>query len=227
MRRLIAKRMLHSLRVSAQLTTVVEADMEAVSSARRRMNLEAAQKGGPRLGHFAFIAKAAVECLVKHPVINASIGEKDMAVTYHDVEHLAIAVDTARGLLAPVIPNANRLDVPGMASEIEKVARLARASRLNPAELQGGTFTITNTGSRGALFDTPIINQPQVAILGVGVVTPRPVVVNDADAGGSRVAIHRMVYLSLSYDHRLVDGSDAARYLLDVRAHLEGWCEDK
>jgi pyruvate dehydrogenase E2 component (dihydrolipoamide acetyltransferase) len=225
MRKLIAKRMLHSLQVSAQLTTVVEADMEAVSATRRRMNLEAAQSGGSRLGYFAFVAKAAVECLVNHPVINACIDEDDLAVTYHDDEHLAIAVDTPRGLMAPVIRNANRLDVTGIASEIEKVARLARACRLSPRELQGGTFTITNTGSRGALFDTPIINQPQVAILGVGAVTPRPVVVHDGDQDGVRIGIHPMVYLSLSYDHRLIDGSDAAGYLVDVRARLEGWDE--
>lgn len=227
LRRVVAARMLHSQQVSAQLTTVVEADMQSASDLRKDWNSTLVRGGHKKVGYFPIIAKAAIDLLEDHPVLNASINDADSSVTYHDTEHLAIAVDTDRGLLVPVIRDANRFDVYALARQIDTMARRARASALAPADLQGGTFTITNTGSRGALFDTPIINQPQVAILGIGVVVNRPVAIDVPDRSTPEITVHPMVYLSLTYDHRLIDGSDAARYLTDVRLRLEDpqpWC---
>lgn len=227
LRRVIAARMLHSQQVSAQLTTVVEADLQSAADLRRQWNSTLTHGGHKKVGYFPIIAKAAIGALEDHPVLNASINDADSTVTYHDTEHVAIAVDTDRGLLVPVIRDANRFDVYGLAREIDTIAGRARASELGPADLQGGTFTLTNTGSRGALFDTPIINQPQVAILGVGLVVNRPVAVDVPDRSTPEITVHPMVHLSLTYDHRLIDGSDAARYLTDVRRRLEDpapWC---
>ncbi|CAB4995403.1 unannotated protein [freshwater metagenome] len=167
-----------------------------------------------------FFALAAVEALKSFPQVNASIDTAAGTVTYHDFEHLGIAVDTERGLLVPVVRDAGGLNLGGLARAIADVASRTRGNKLSPDELSGGTFTLTNTGSRGALFDTPIINMPQVAILGTGAVVKRPIVITDA-AGGDVIAIRQMVYLALTYDHRLVDGADAARFLSTIKARLE------
>jgi 2-oxoglutarate dehydrogenase E2 component (dihydrolipoamide succinyltransferase) len=167
-----------------------------------------------------FFAKAAIDALKAHPSLNAAIDTEKGEVTYFDVENLAIAVDTERGLLTPVIKEAGDLSIAGLARKIADVAERTRTNKITPDELSGGTFTLTNTGSRGALFDTPIINQPQVAILGTGAVVKRPVVIDDANLGET-IAVRQMVYLALTYDHRLVDGADAARFLGEVKARLE------
>ena len=153
--------------------------------------------------------------------MSASIEQEAGTVTYHDTENLGIAVDTERGLLVPVIHDAGDLSLGGIARKIADLAERTRSNKITPDELGGGTFTLTNTGSRGALFDTPIINQPQVAILGVGSVVKRPVVVNDPELG-EVIAVRSMVYLALTYDHRIVDGADAARFLTTVKERLEG-----
>ena len=173
-----------------------------------------------KLTFLPFFAAAAVEALKAHPEVNASIDIDAGTVTYHDAEHLGIAVDTERGLLVPVIRGAGDLNLGGMARKIADLAERTRTNKVSPDELGGGTFTITNTGSRGALFDTPIINQPQVAILGTGTVVKRAVVVDDPDLG-EVIAVRSMVYLSLTYDHRLVDGADAARFLVTIKDRLE------
>jgi len=217
-RQVIAKRMVESLRVSAQLTTVAEADVTGIARLRQRAKRDFEAREGVRLNFLPFFALAAVEALKVHPKLNALIdGEQ---VTYHDAEHLGIAVDTERGLMVPVIHNAGDLNIGGLARKISDLADRARSGRVSPDELSGGTFTLTNTGSRGALFDTPIINQPQVAILGTGTVVKRPVVVEDP-ALGEVIAVRSMVYLALTYDHRLVDGADAARFLSTVKNRLE------
>ncbi|MSV71999.1 MAG: 2-oxoglutarate dehydrogenase, E2 component, dihydrolipoamide succinyltransferase, partial [Actinobacteria bacterium] len=175
---------------------------------------------GTKLSFMPFFALAAVEALKSFPQVNASIDTAAGTVTYHDFEHLGIAVDTERGLLVPVVRDAGGLNLGGLARAIADVASRTRGNKLSPDELSGGTFTLTNTGSRGALFDTPIINMPQVAILGTGAVVKRPIVITDA-AGGDVIAIRQMVYLALTYDHRLVDGADAARFLSTIKARLE------
>ena len=161
-----------------------------------------------------------MEALKTHPTVNASIDMAAGTVTYHGSEHLGVAVDTERGLLVPVIRDAGELNIAGLARRIADLAERTRTSAVTPDELSGGTFTLTNTGSRGALFDTPIINQPQVAILGTGTVVKRPVVVAGAD-GSDVIAVRSMVYLALTYDHRIVDGADAARFLSSVKHRLE------
>ncbi|MGN6575281.1 MAG: 2-oxo acid dehydrogenase subunit E2, partial [Nocardioides sp.] len=173
-----------------------------------------------KLSFLPFFAIATVEALKQHPGVNASIDSEAGTITYHDAEHLGIAVDTERGLLVPVIHDAGDLNLGGMARKIADLAERTRANKVSPDELGGGTFTLTNTGSRGALFDTPIINQPQVGILGTGAVVKRAVVVDDPDLG-EVIAVRSMAYLALTYDHRLVDGADAARFLSDVKARLE------
>ena len=218
LRQTIAKRMVESLQVSAQLTTVVEVDVSKVSRLRDAHKAEFAQREGTKLSFLPFVALAAIEALKAHPTVNASVDGTE--VTYHGAEHLGVAVDTERGLLVPVIKDAGDLNIAGIARKIADLAERTRDSKITPDELSGGTFTITNTGSRGALFDTPIINQPQVAILGTGAVVKRPVVVEDS-AGGSTIAIRPMVYLALSYDHRIVDGADAARFLSTMKERLE------
>ena len=192
--------------------------------AHRRLRQQAKKdfeaREGVKLSFLPFFAKAAVEALKAHPSVNSSIDQEAGTVTYHDTENLGIAVDTERGLLVPVIHEAGDLSLGGIARKIADLAERTRTNKITPDELGGGTFTLTNTGSRGALFDTPIINQPQVAILGVGSVVKRPVVVQDPDLG-EVIAVRSMVYLALTYDHRIVDGADAARFLTTVRERLE------
>jgi 2-oxoglutarate dehydrogenase E2 component (dihydrolipoamide succinyltransferase) len=218
LRKVIAQRMVESLQVSAQLTTVVEVDVTKIARLRSRAKGEFERREGVKLSFLPFLALAAVEALKAHPNVNASV-EGDQ-ITYHGQENLGIAVDTERGLLVPVIKNAGDLNIAGLARGIADLAERTRTNKITPDELGGGTFTLTNTGSRGALFDTPIINQPQVAILGTGAVVKRPVVVTDAD-GGETIAIRSMMYLALSYDHRIVDGADAARFLSTMKQRLE------
>ncbi len=217
-RQVIAQRMVESLRISAQLTTVVEADVTAIARLRDRAKGDFEAREGVKLTFLPFFALAAVEALKVHPKLNAVIDGDQ--VTYHDTEHLGVAVDTERGLMVPVIHNAGDLNIGGLARKIGDLAQRTRSGHVGPDELAGGTFTLTNTGSRGALFDTPIINQPQVAILGTGTVVKRPVVVTDP-ALGEVITVRSMVYLALTYDHRLVDGADAARFLTTVRNRLE------
>ena len=218
LRKVIAARMLESLQVSAQLTTVIEVDITKIARLREKAKASFEAREGVKLTFLPFFAVAVCEALKQHPVVNASVeGEQ---ITYHGAEHLGIAVDTDRGLLVPVIKDAGDLNMGGIARRIVDVATRTRDNKISPDDLGGGTFTITNTGSRGALFDTPIINQPQVAILGVGAVVKRPMVVKGED-GGETIAIRSMVYLALSYDHRIVDGADAARFLGTLKERLE------
>jgi pyruvate dehydrogenase E2 component (dihydrolipoamide acetyltransferase) len=217
-RQVIAQRMVESLRVSAQLTTVVEADVTAIARLRDRAKRDFEAREGVKLSFLPFFALAVVEALKVHPKLNAVIDGDQ--VTYHDAEHLGVAVDTERGLMVPVIHNAGDLNLGGIARKIGDLAQRTRSGQVGPDELAGGTFTLTNTGSRGALFDTPIINQPQVAILGTGTVVKRPVVVEDP-ALGEVITVRSMAYLALTYDHRLVDGADAARFLITVKNRLE------
>jgi pyruvate dehydrogenase E2 component (dihydrolipoamide acetyltransferase) len=219
LRKVIAARMVESLQVSAQLTTVVEVDVTKISRLRDKAKASFEAREGVKLSFLPFFAVAVCEALKQHPVLNSSV-EGDQ-ITYHGAEHLGIAVDTERGLLVPVIANAGDLNMGGIARKISDLAARTRDNKVTPDELGGGTFTLTNTGSRGALFDTPIINQPQVAILGLGAVVKRPMVVRGED-GGETIAIRSMVYLALSYDHRVVDGADAARFLVTLKERLEG-----
>ncbi len=220
LRALIGKRMIESLQVSAQLTTVVEVDITRVAKLRDRVKHDFAAREGVKLSFLPFFGLAAVEALKAHPMVNSSIDSEAGTITYHDSENLGIAVDTERGLLVPVIHNAGDLNLAGMARKIADLAERTRNNKVTPDELGGGTFTLTNTGSRGALFDTPIINQPQVAILGTGTVVKRPVVVDDPNLG-EIVTVRSMVYLALTYDHRIVDGADAARFLVTMKDRLE------
>jgi 2-oxoglutarate dehydrogenase E2 component (dihydrolipoamide succinyltransferase) len=220
LRKVIAQRMVESLQVSAQLTTVVEVDVTGIARLRESVKADFAAREGVKLSFMPFFAKAAIDALKAHPSLNAAIDTEKGEVTYFDVENLAIAVDTERGLLTPVIKEAGDLSIAGLARKIADVAERTRTNKITPDELAGGTFTLTNTGSRGALFDTPIINQPQVAILGTGAVVKRPVVIDDPNLGET-IAVRHMAYLALTYDHRLVDGADAARFLTEVRARLE------
>ncbi|KRC89823.1 dihydrolipoamide acetyltransferase [Terrabacter sp. Root85] len=218
LRKVIATRMVESLQVSAQLTTVVEVDLTKVARLRAKVKSDFEAREGTKLSFLPFLALAATEALKAHPMVNASIDGDE--VVYHGSENLSIAVDTEKGLIVPVVKNAGDLNIAGLARAIADVAARTRSNKITPDDLAGGTFTITNTGSRGALFDTPIINQPQVAILGTGAIVKRPVVVTDAD-GGETIAIRSMMYLALSYDHRIVDGADAARFLGTMKARLE------
>jgi 2-oxoglutarate dehydrogenase E2 component (dihydrolipoamide succinyltransferase) len=219
-RQVIAQRMVESLQTSAQLTTVVEADVTAIARLRDRAKQDFEAREGVKLSFLPFFALAVVEALKVHPKLDAVIDTANNQVIYHDAEHLGIAVDTERGLMVPVIHNAGDLNLGGLARKIADLANRTRSGQVGPDELAGGTFTLTNTGSRGALFDTPIINQPQVGILGTGTVVKRPVVVEDP-ALGEVIAVRSMVYLALTYDHRLVDGADAARFLVTVKDRLE------
>ena len=220
LRKVIAERMVESLQVSAQLTSVVEVDVTRIYSLRNRSKADFETREGVKLSFLPFFAKASCEALKHFPTVNATIDQEAGMVTYFDAEHIGIAVDTPRGLLVPVIKDAGDLNIGGLARKINDLAERTRTNKLSPDELSGGTFTITNTGSRGALFDTPIINQPQVAILGTGAVVKRPVVTTD-NTGADVISIRHMVYLALTYDHRLVDGADAARFLTAIKARLE------
>jgi pyruvate dehydrogenase E2 component (dihydrolipoamide acetyltransferase) len=219
-RQVIAQRMVESLQTSAQLTTVVEADVTVIARLRERAKAAFEAREGVKLSFLPFFALAVVESLKAHPKLNAVIDTASGQVTYHADEHLGIAVDTDRGLMVPVIRKAGDLNIAGLARKIADLAARTRAGQVSPDDLAGGTFTLTNTGSRGALFDTPIINQPQVGILGTGTVVKRAVVVEDP-ALGEVITVRSMVYLALTYDHRLVDGADAARFLTTLKSRLE------
>jgi 2-oxoglutarate dehydrogenase E2 component (dihydrolipoamide succinyltransferase) len=220
LRKVIAERMVEALQVSAQLTTVVEVDVTKIAAVRSRVKKSFEQREGVKLSFMPFFVKASVEALKQFPQINASIDMAAGTVTYYSDENIGIAVDTERGLLVPVIHQAGNLNIAGIARQISDLAERTRTGKVSPDDLSGGTFTVTNTGSRGALFDTPIVNVPQVAILGTGAVVKRPVAVTD-NSGADVIAIRSMVYLALSYDHRLVDGADAARFLSSIKARLE------
>ena len=212
--------MTESLATSAQLTTVQEVDLTRIVKLRNRVKDEFRRREGANLTFLGFIAKATVEALKAFPSVNASISDDGKQVTYHGAVHLGIAVDTPRGLLVPVIKNADDLSLAGLAKKIADVAARTRDSKIGPDELSGGTFTITNIGSAGALFDTPIINQPQVAILGTGAISKEPKVVTGPE-GDDVIAVRSVCFLPMTYDHRLVDGADAGRFLSAVRARLE------
>lgn len=220
LRQTIARRMTTSLQTSAQLTTVLEVDVTRLAVLRAGAKEAFRARTGTKLSFLPFFAKAAVEALREHPMLNASVSDDHTTATYHAACHLGIAVDTPRGLMVPVIRDAGRLDVEGLAMAIADLAGRAREGRIAPKELDGGTFTLTNTGSRGALFDTPILNQPQTGILGTGAVVER-VVPRPDGLGGHTIAVRSMAYLSISYDHRLVDGADAARFLSGVKERVE------
>ena len=219
-RQVIARRMRESLEVSTQLTQVHEVDMTKVAKLRLKAKNSFQAQNGVKLTFLPFIAKAVAEALKQHPKLNAAYDEDKQEITYHNAEHLAIAVDTDKGLLVPVITDAGNLNLAGLAGKIADVAGRTRDGKIGPDELSGGTFSITNIGSVGALFDTPIINQPQVGILGTGAIVKRAVVVADEN-GDDSIAIRSMMYLSLTYDHRLVDGADAGRFLQTLKARLE------
>ncbi|RAY13148.1 2-oxoglutarate dehydrogenase, E2 component, dihydrolipoamide succinyltransferase [Actinomadura craniellae] len=221
LRQTISRRMVESLQVSAQLTTVVEVDVTKVARLRQRAKADFEAREGVKLSFLPFFAQAAVEALKTHPKLNAVINSETNEVTYHDAEHLGLAVDVPeRGLIVPVIRDAGQLNLAGLAHKIADLAERTRTNKVSPDELTGGTFTLTNTGSRGALFDTPILNQPQVGMLGTGAVVKRPAVIDDPDLG-EVIAVRSMVYLALTYDHRLVDGADAARFLTTIKSRLE------
>ncbi|MGH3511308.1 MAG: 2-oxoglutarate dehydrogenase, E2 component, dihydrolipoamide succinyltransferase, partial [Pseudonocardiaceae bacterium] len=218
MRSVIAKRMVESLQISAQLTSVVEADITRLARLRDRTKRDFEAREGAKLSFLPFFAQATVEALKAHPKVNASIDTDKGEISYHGAEHLGIAVDTERGLLVPVIHDAGDLNIAGLARRIADLAERTRTNKITPDEMSGGTFTLSNTGSRGALFDTPIILQPQVGILGTGSVVKRPVVLTGED--GDTIAVRSIIYLALSYDHRLVDGADAARFLNTIKQRL-------
>ncbi|WP_427174390.1 2-oxoglutarate dehydrogenase, E2 component, dihydrolipoamide succinyltransferase [Arthrobacter sp. 92] len=219
-RQVIARRMRESLDISTQLTQVHEVDMTKVAKLRLTAKDTFLAQNGVKLTFLPFIAKAVAEALKQHPKVNAAYDEDKQEITYYNAEHLAIAVDTDKGLLVPVISDAGSLNLAGLAGKIADIADRTRKGKIGPDELSGGTFSITNIGSVGALFDTPIINQPQVGILGTGAIVKRPVVVTDEN-GDDSLAIRSMMYLSLTYDHRLVDGADAGRFLQTLKARLE------
>jgi pyruvate dehydrogenase E2 component (dihydrolipoamide acetyltransferase) len=220
LRQTIAKRMVESLQVAAQLTATVEVDLTAISQIRAKVKDDFKKREGATLSYLPFIAKAAIEALKVYPRVNATIDTEEKTITYPEAEHLGIAVDTEKGLLVPVIKDAGDLSVGGLAKRIADLAARTRQNKVTPDELVGGTFTITNYGSAGTLMDTPIVNQPQVGILGTGALVKRPVVISDPRLG-QVIAIRDMMYLSLSYDHRLVDGAEAARFLSTLKARLE------
>lgn len=218
LRKVLAERAVASMVSTAQLTTVVEVDVTGIAQLRSKVQPQFVAKFGHKLNFMPFFALAAAEALRVHPKINASVDGEN--IVYHGTENISFAVDTERGLLTPVLRDAASLNIAQIAGQIADLAARTRNNQLKPDELSGGTFTLTNTGSRGALFDTPVVFLPQVAILGTGVVTKRPVVVTD-EFGNDSISIRSMVYLALSYDHRIVDGADASRFLVDVKARLE------
>ncbi|HLT62559.1 MAG TPA: 2-oxoglutarate dehydrogenase, E2 component, dihydrolipoamide succinyltransferase [Microlunatus sp.] len=220
LRKIIAKRMVESLQTSAQLTTVVEVDLTVVSRLRAKVKDDFLAREGVKLSYLPFLIKAAVDALKVHPKLNATIDTEAETITYPASENISIAVDTDKGLVVPVIKNAGDLSIAGLAKKIADLAERTRNNKLSPDDIAGGTFTVTNTGSRGALIDTPIVNQPQVAILGTGALVKRPVVLTDKVLGET-IAVRDMMYLSLSYDHRIVDGADAARFLGTLKERLE------
>ncbi|RSM78951.1 2-oxoglutarate dehydrogenase, E2 component, dihydrolipoamide succinyltransferase, partial [Kibdelosporangium aridum] len=220
LRQIVAQRTRESLAVSAQLTQLFEVDVTKIARLRGQAKDSFLAREGVKLTFLPFFAKATVEALKQHPKLNASINEEAKEVTYHGAEHLGIAIDTEKGLLNAVIHNAGDLNLTGLAHKISDLAARARSNKIKPEELAGGTFSLTNLGTAGALSDTPIILQPQVGILGVGAVVKRPVVITDEN-GADSIAIRSMVYLSLTYDHRLVDGADAGRFLTTIKRRLQ------
>jgi 2-oxoglutarate dehydrogenase E2 component (dihydrolipoamide succinyltransferase) len=220
LRKVVASRLTESLQISAQLTQVHEVDVTEIARLRAKHKDAFLEREGVKLTFLPFFAKAAVEALKQYPTLNAALDLEAGTVTYPAGEHLGIAVDTERGLLVPTIKDAGDLSIAGLARKIADAAERTRTNKIKPDELSGGTFSITNLGSNGALFDTPIINQPQVAILGVGAVVKRPVVITDAH-GSDSIAVRSMAYLALTYDHRLIDGADAGRFLTAVKERLQ------
>ncbi|MFD0803683.1 2-oxo acid dehydrogenase subunit E2, partial [Streptomonospora algeriensis] len=220
LRQTIADQMAESLRISAEVTQVIEVDVTEIARLRERAAPQFEEREGVELGYFPFFALATVEALKAHPKLNAVIDSSDYQVTYHSIENLGISVDTEPGLLAPVVKDAGDLNLGGLARKIADLTERAHTGSLNPDELSGGTFTLADTGEVGALFNTPIINQPQVGILSTGAVVKRPVVVDDPDLG-EVIAVRSMMYLALTHDHRLIDSADAARFLQDIRERLE------
>ncbi|WP_072802338.1 2-oxoglutarate dehydrogenase, E2 component, dihydrolipoamide succinyltransferase [Rhodococcoides yunnanense] len=219
-RQITARKTRESLQTTAQLTQTHEVDVTKIAALRTRAKATFKENEGVNLTYLPFFAKAVVEALKAHPNVNASIDEEKKEITYHADVHLGIAVDTDQGLLSPVIHNAGDLSLAGLARAIADIASRARSGGLKPDELAGGTFTITNIGSQGALFDTPILLPPQAAMLGTGAIVKRPVVVKD-DAGNESIGVRSMVYLPLTYDHRLVDGADAGRFLTTIKQRLQ------
>ena len=219
-RQLTARKTRESLQASAQLTQTHEVDMTKIVGLRARAKKEFAEREGVNLTYLPFIARAAIDALKAHPNINASYNEETGEITYYDAEHLGFAVDTEQGLLSPVIHNAGDLSLAGLARAINDIAARARSGGLKPDELSGGTFTITNIGSQGALFDTPILVPPQAAMLGTGAIVKRPRVIID-EAGNESIGVRSVCYLPMTYDHRLIDGADAGRFLTTVRRRLE------
>ncbi|GGI48323.1 2-oxoglutarate dehydrogenase E2 component (dihydrolipoamide succinyltransferase) [Agromyces flavus] len=217
LRKVVAERAVVSMQSTAQLTSVVEVDVTRVARLRDRVKGAFHEQTGTKLSFLPFFALAAVEALRAYPIVNSTVDGE--SIVYPERENLSIAVDTERGLLTPVVRDAGELDIAGLAKQIADLAERTRNNQLKPDELAGGTFTLTNTGSRGALFDTPVVFLPQTAILGTGVVVKRPVVISED--GSDAIAIRSMVYLALSYDHRIIDGADAARFLTAVKARLE------
>ncbi|HLS13478.1 MAG TPA: 2-oxoglutarate dehydrogenase, E2 component, dihydrolipoamide succinyltransferase, partial [Beutenbergiaceae bacterium] len=217
LRKIVATRMLESQEVSAQLTTVMEVDMSRVAELRARAKDDFLSREGAKLTYMPFIALATTEALKEHPQLNASIEGEE--IIYHGAEHLGVAVDTPRGLLVPVLKDAGDLNIAGVARKIADLAERTRTNKVMPDELSGGTFTLTNNGTGGALFATPILMQPQVGILGIGTIKKRPVVVEME--GADVIAVRHIMHLALTYDHRLVDGADAGRFLSTIKARLE------
>ena len=220
MRQTIAKHMMNSLASTAQLTTVVEVDVTRIANLRARAKDSFAQREGTKLSFLPFFVKAAVEALKAHPKINSRVNDETNEVTYFDHENVGIAVDSEKGLMVPVIKNCGDLTIAAIARKINELAAKVRDGSISIDEMSGGTFSITSTGSRGALFDTPVVNYPEEAILGLGTIVRRPMVVKDSE-GNDTIAVRSLVYLALSYDHRLIDGADAARYLTTVKKRLE------
>ncbi|WNO75013.1 2-oxoglutarate dehydrogenase, E2 component, dihydrolipoamide succinyltransferase [Streptomyces sp. AM8-1-1] len=220
MRKVIGDNMMKALHGQAQLTSVVEVDITKLMKLRALAKDSFAAREGVKLSPMPFFVKAAAQALKAHPVVNARINEDEGTITYFDSENIGIAVDSEKGLMTPVIKSAGDLNLAGIAKRTAELAGAVRASKITPDDLAGATFTISNTGSRGALFDTIIVPPNQVAILGIGATVKRPVVINHPDLGET-IAIRDMTYVALSYDHRLVDGADAARYLTTVKAILE------
>ena len=218
-REITAKKTLESLHTAAQLTQLHEVDMTNVAELRKANKAAFQAKYGVNLTYLPFFAKAAIEALVSHPNVNASYNAEKKEMTYHSQVNLGIAVDTPAGLLSPVIHNAQDMTLPELAQAITDIADRARNNKLKPADLSGGTFTITNIGSEGALSDTPILVPPQAAIMGTGAIVKRPVVISEH--GVDAIAVRQMVYLPLTYDHQIVDGADAGRFLTTIRDRLE------
>jgi 2-oxoglutarate dehydrogenase E2 component (dihydrolipoamide succinyltransferase) len=219
-RQITARKTRESLQATAQLTQTHEVDMTRIVALRARAKNEFAEREGVNLTYLPFIARAAIDALKAHPNVNASYNEDTKEITYHNAVHLGIAVDTDQGLLSPVIHNAGDLSLAGLARAIADIAARGRSGDLKPDELSGGTFTITNIGSQGALFDTPILVPPQAAMLGTGAIVKRPRVIID-DVGSESIGVRSICYLPLTYDHRLIDGADAGRFLTTIKRRLE------